>query len=64
MRCSFCGGDVQEGRGKLLARTSGAVLYFCNSKCQRNHKLGRQGKKVRWTKTFAKEKQRVAPAKK
>lgn len=54
MKCSFCGGKVPEGRGKMFVKKDGKVHYFCNSKCQKNFNLGRQGKNVRWTETFRK----------
>ena len=45
---------MPEGRGKMVVRKSGQVLYFCGSKCQRNHRLGREGKKRKWTETSRK----------
>jgi len=53
MKCSFCGGNVLKGRGKMLVRNDGRILRFCGSKCQRNHRLGRDAKKTKWTETFA-----------
>lgn len=55
MKCSFCGGAVPEGRGKMFVKTSGQVFYFCNSKCQNNWNLGRDGKAVKWTAKSRKE---------
>lgn len=55
-KCSFCGGNMVAGRGKMFVRTSGQVLHFCTSKCQRNWKLGRQGKFTKWTKNAETEK--------
>ncbi len=53
MKCTFCGDDILRGRGKMFVRNSGQALYFCNSKCQKNQKLKRDGKKVGWTKKYA-----------
>ena len=53
MKCSFCGEEVPAGRGKMLVRISGQKIVFCGSKCQRNSKLGRDGKSMKWTKTFS-----------
>jgi large subunit ribosomal protein L24e len=50
MKCSFCGGEIPKGRGKMFVRGSGQILYFCGSKCQKNHDMKRDGKKVTWTK--------------
>ncbi len=52
MKCSFCGGKVADNSGKIFVKKSGQILYFCNSKCQKNQKMGRLGKKTRWTETF------------
>ncbi len=48
-KCSFCGENLAAGKGKTFVRTTGQVLHFCGSKCQRNWNLGRQGKTTRWT---------------
>ena len=53
MKCSFCGEEVHTGRGKMFVRNSGQVFHFCGSKCQKNYKLGRDGKKAVWTKRHA-----------
>ena len=53
MKCTFCGDDVPKGRGKMFVKNSGQILYFCDSKCQKNQKLKRDGKKVSWTTKFA-----------
>jgi len=48
-KCSFCGGRLEPGTGMMLVRNDGSVLFFCSSKCERNHELGRKPQKVRWT---------------
>jgi large subunit ribosomal protein L24e len=63
-KCTFCGGKTPEARGKMFVRNDGKVLYFCNSKCQKNWKLRRVGKNVRWTHTFQKESAGKKPEKK
>jgi large subunit ribosomal protein L24e len=55
-KCSFCAGKVPEGRGKVFVKTDGKIFHFCNSKCQKNWRMGRAGKNVRWTQVHAKEK--------
>lgn len=48
-KCSFCGKAFESGTGKMLVKTSGALLYLCSMKCEKNMlKLGRSPKKVRW----------------
>jgi large subunit ribosomal protein L24e len=54
-KCSFCGGNTPQARGKMFIRNDGKIFYFCNSKCHNNWKLRREGKKVKWTHTFRKE---------
>ena len=51
-KCSFCGDSVKEGRGKIYVKNDGKIFQFCNSKCQKNWNLKRQGKSIRWTKIF------------
>ncbi len=55
-KCSFCGDAIPKGRGKMLVKNDGRILHFCNSKCDKNFHLGRQGKKTRWTAVFRKTK--------
>lgn len=51
--CSFCGKEFERGTGKMFVKLSGAVLYFCSRKCEKNMiKLGRDPKKIRWTKRY------------
>ena len=52
MKCSFCGGKVPEGKGKMFVKNDGKIMYYCNSKCQKNARMGRTGKKTGWTETF------------
>lgn len=52
MKCSFCGGKVPEGRGKMFVKNDGKIFYFCNSKCQKNFRMKRAGKSTKWTETY------------
>ena len=61
-KCNFCGGKTPDARGKMFVRNDGKIFYFCNSKCQKNWKLHREGKKVKWTKVFEKKKAPVREA--
>jgi len=47
--CSFCGGAIDPGTGKMFVRTDGSIFYFCGSKCQNNFRLGRAPRRVPWT---------------
>ena len=58
MKCTFCGDNIPRGRGKMFVRNSGQVLHFCGSKCQKNFRMKRDGKKTGWTKTYAEHKKK------
>ena len=60
VKCSFCSENVKSGRGKIYVKVSGQVLNFCNSKCEKNWKMKREGKKTKWTKRFAELKKPAA----
>ena len=47
--CSFCGGEVEPGTGKMYVKKDGSIFYFCCTKCENNYKLGRVPRKVLWT---------------
>ncbi|HOT03836.1 MAG TPA: 50S ribosomal protein L24e [Methanolinea sp.] len=47
--CSFCGDAIEPGTGKMFVRKDGTVYYFCSTKCQNNHRLGRASRRVPWT---------------
>jgi len=47
--CNFCGSQLEPGTGKMYVKKDGSVLYFCSSKCQNNHKLGRVPRRIEWT---------------
>jgi large subunit ribosomal protein L24e len=64
VKCSFCGGIVLEGRGKMFVRNDGKIFYYCNSKCQKNWRLGREGKHIKWTDTSRKEREKEGPKQK
>jgi len=47
--CSFCGGEIEQGTGIMLVLGDGKTLYFCSHKCLSNYRLGRNPRKVKWT---------------
>ena len=57
--CSFCKNNYEVPKGMTFVLPSGEVLYFCSSKCQKNNKLGRVGKKTTWVKKPKKSKEVV-----
>lgn len=53
--CSFCGGAIERGSGKLYVKKDGTVFHFCSSKCQHNQlDLKRVNRYTKWTKAFTK----------
>ena len=53
-KCSFCGKEIEPGTGKIFVKSDGTILYFCSSKCEKNWKLGRDPRKLKWTKHYKK----------
>lgn len=47
-KCSFCKEQYEVPRGLTFVLPNGDILYFCSSKCQKNHKMGRKGDKQSW----------------
>jgi len=48
MKCSFCSKTIPKGTGKMFVKTTGEILYWCSSKCEKNYMLGRKAKKLKW----------------
>jgi nucleoside-diphosphate kinase len=44
--CSFCGKQLEPGTGKMFVKKDGTIFFFCSTKCQNNHKLGRVPRRV------------------
>ena len=56
-KCSFCGRNIEQGKGKLFAKNDSTIFYFCSNKCEKNQlKLKRNPRFVKWTEAFRKEK--------
>ncbi len=36
----------------MLVKNDGSIMWFCSSKCLKNYRLGRNPKKLPWTKTY------------
>lgn len=58
MKCSFCDDAIPQGKGKMFVKNDGRIFQFCSSKCQKNFRLKRDGKKMKWTKTYEKFKKK------
>jgi large subunit ribosomal protein L24e len=55
-KCTFCGHEIDPGTGKMIVDPSGAVSFYCSSKCEKNVGLKRSARKVRWTREYQREK--------
>lgn len=60
-KCSFCGGSIEPGTGKMYVKKDGTIFYFCSSKCQKNQQLGRVPRRVRWTEQAQNIKKGIRP---
>jgi len=38
-KCTFCGGMIEPGTGKMLVKKDGTIQYFCSTKCENNIRL-------------------------
>lgn len=55
-KCSFSGEEIKRGTGKMFVKDNGQVLWFKNSKCEKNFlKLKRDSRKFKWTSFFVKK---------
>lgn len=52
MKCNFCGEIIEKGTGIMFVKRDGKILNFCSSKCEKNSKLGRIPRRVKWTKEY------------
>lgn len=33
MKCSYCTTEIEKGTGMMYVRKSGAIKYYCSSRC-------------------------------
>ena len=62
--CSFCGGNIEPGTGRLYVRKDGLTYNFCSSKCFKSLVVMRRlPRETEWTAAYKREKEvRMAPA--
>ncbi len=48
MKCSYCKGEIEPGRGIIHVKADGKVSHYCGSKCENNMKLGRKPANLKW----------------
>lgn len=49
-KCSYCAHAIEKGTGKMFVTTQNKVFYFCSRRCERYLKMGRNPRKMKWTK--------------
>jgi large subunit ribosomal protein L24e len=61
--CSFCGGNIEPGTGRIFVRKDGLTYNFCGSKCFKNLVImKRLPREIEWTAAYKREKEvRMAP---
>jgi len=62
--CSFCGGSIEPGTGRLYVRKDGMTYNFCSNKCFKNLiGMRRLPRETEWTAAYKREKEtRLTPA--
>jgi len=58
-RCTFCRADYKFPRGLTVVQKDGTINYYCCSKCRKNTVMGRNNKKLKWTRRTDKESSKV-----
>ena len=46
--CDYTGEDIEPGTGKMFVKTDGTVLFFKNSKAEKNYLMGRESRDLEW----------------
>ncbi len=61
-KCSFSGKEIPPGTGIMYVKNDGKVLWFLNSKAEKNYlKLRRKPRNVKWTGEARAAKKAAAP---
>ncbi|MEM0000931.1 MAG: 50S ribosomal protein L24e [Desulfurococcaceae archaeon] len=50
--CSFCGNPVEPGTGLMYVLNDGTILWFCSRKCFKSYRVGRDPRRLKWTKKY------------
>ena len=46
--CDYTGEEIEPGTGKMFVQTDGTILWFKNSKAEKNYFLGRESRDLEW----------------
>jgi large subunit ribosomal protein L24e len=46
--CDYSGQEIEPGTGTMFVKNDGTVLWFADSKCEKNYLLGREPRDLEW----------------
>lgn len=56
VKCTFTGVEIPKGTGVMYVKKDGKILYFLNSKAEKNYfKLGRKPIHTKWSLRYKKD---------
>ncbi|CAI49923.1 50S ribosomal protein L24e [Natronomonas pharaonis DSM 2160] len=47
--CDYSGQEIEPGTGTMYVKNDGTVLWFADSKCEKNYFMGREARDLEWT---------------
>ncbi len=59
--CDYSGQEIEPGTGTMYVRADGTVLWFADSKCEKNYFMGREPRDLEWTEAGRREGAAAAP---
>ena len=59
--CDYSGQEIEPGTGTMYVRTDGTVLWFADSKCEKNYFMGREARDLEWTEAGRQQAAAAAP---
>jgi len=46
--CDYTGEEIEPGTGKMFVRNDGTILWFVDSKAEKNYFMGREARDLEW----------------
>ena len=46
--CDYSGQEIEPGTGTMYVKKDGTVLWFADSKCEKNYLMGREARDLEW----------------
>ncbi|MEM0199173.1 MAG: 50S ribosomal protein L24e [Desulfurococcaceae archaeon] len=53
--CTFCGVALEPGTGLMYVLNDGTILWFCSRKCFKSYQMGRDPRKLKWTRKYGQQ---------